>query len=71
VLIKTKQSVNKNKAEYIRQFGQDFFEVNTDNLKQGEVPADFKEMVNTNLNAIEKGRLNAGELKGKEDHCLM
>jgi adenylate kinase family enzyme len=68
IVEKSWDSVNKNKAEYIRQFGQDFFEVNTDNLKQGEVPADFKEMVNTNLNAIEKGRLNAGEFasKGKE-----
>ncbi len=68
IVEKSWDNVNKNKAEYIKQFGQDFFEVNTDKLREGEIPADFKKMVNMNLNAVEKGRLNAGEFasKGKE-----
>jgi len=60
IVDKTWDSVNANKAEYAKEFGENFFEVNTDNLKQGEMPPGFVESVNSKLNATERGRLEAG-----------
>ena len=56
----TWDKVNANKAEYAKEFGEDFFEVNTDNLKPGEVPTEFVQAVNERLNATERGKLQAG-----------
>jgi predicted ABC-type ATPase len=60
IVEKTWDSVNANKAEYAKEFGEDFFKVNTDNLKPGEVPAEFVQAVNERLNATERGKLEAG-----------
>jgi len=60
IVDQTWDSVNANKAEYAKEFGENFFEANTDNLKQGEMPPGFVESVNSKLNATERGRLEAG-----------
>lgn len=68
VVDKSWESVNKNRDAFVERFGGKFFEVDTDALKEGEIPKEFSERVNSSLNAVERGRLNAGEFatKGKE-----
>jgi predicted kinase len=69
IVIKTHDSVQANKEAYKELFGERFAEVNTDNLKQGDVmPADVVNKVNDFTSGYIKGRLNAGEYatKGEE-----
>jgi predicted kinase len=69
IVIKTHDSVQANKEAYKELFGERFAEVNTDNLKQGDVmPADVVNKVNNFTSGYIKGRLNAGEYatKGEE-----
>jgi hypothetical protein len=69
IVIKTHDSVQANKEAYKELFGKRFAEVNTDNLKQGDVmPADVVNKVNDFTSGYIKGRLNAGEYatKGEE-----
>jgi predicted kinase len=69
IVIKTHDSVQANKEAYKELFGKRFAEVNTDNLKQGDVmPADIVNKVNDFTSGYIKGRLNAGEYatKGEE-----
>jgi hypothetical protein len=69
IVIKTHDSVQANKEAYKELFGERFAEVNTDNLKQGDVmPADIVNKVNDFTSGYIKGRLNAGEYatKGEE-----
>jgi predicted kinase len=69
IVIKTHDSVQANKEAYKELFGERFAEVNTDNLKQGDVmPADIVNKVNDFTSGYIKGRLNAGEyaIKGEE-----
>lgn len=69
IVIKTNDSVQANKEAYKELFGERFAEVNTDNLKQGDVmPADVVNKVNDFTSGYIKGRLNAGEYatKGEE-----
>jgi predicted kinase len=69
IVIKNYDSVQANKEAYKELFGERFAEVNTDNLKQGDVmPADVVNKVNDFTSGYIKGRLNAGEYatKGEE-----
>jgi predicted kinase len=69
IVIKTHDSVQANKEAYKELFGERFAEVNTDNLKQGDImPADVVNKVNDFTSGYIKGRLNAGEYatKGEE-----
>jgi predicted kinase len=69
IVIKNYDSVQANKEAYKELFGERFAEVNTDNLKQGDVmPADIVNKVNDFTSGYIKGRLNAGEyaIKGEE-----
>ena len=61
IVSKTWDAVNANKEVYAGRFGNRFYDINTEGLKQGEVPRDISEAIKTDLAATERGRLTAEE----------
>ena len=61
IVEKTWDAVNKNREVYAGRFGDKFYQINTEGLKQGEVPKDISDAIKRDLAATERGRLNAEE----------
>ncbi len=62
IVDKTWDSVNANKQDYKNEFGESFFEVNTDNLAQKfQLPTEVIENVNLKLNENIRGRLQPSQ----------
>jgi len=61
IVEKTWDAVNANKEVYAGRFGNRFYEVNTEGLKQGEVPKEISDAIRNDLAATERGRLTAEE----------
>jgi len=65
------KAVQKNKKAFKEEFGDNFAEVNTDNLKQGDpMPVDLVNKMNNFTNSYIKGRLTAEEFASKGDQLL-
>jgi len=62
IVDKTWDSVNANKQDYKNEFGESFFEVDTDNLAQKfQLPTEVVENINSKLNENIRGRLQPGQ----------
>jgi predicted kinase len=61
IVSKTWDAVNANKEVYAGRFGNRFYDINTEGLRQGEVPREISEAIKTDLAATERGRLTAEE----------
>jgi predicted kinase len=68
VVEKTWDAVNANRDVYAGRFGDKFYEVNTEGLKQSEVPQEVSDAIRNDLAAEERGRLTAEEFakQGKD-----
>jgi len=64
-------AVQKNKKAFQEDFGDNFTEVNTDNLKQGDpMPIDLVTKIDSFTNDYVKGRLTAEEFASRGDQLL-
>jgi predicted kinase len=68
IVERTWDAVDANKNVYAGRFGDKFYEVNTEGLKQGEVPQEVSDAIRNDLAAEERGRLTAEEFakQGKD-----
>ena len=65
------KAVQKNKKAFKEEFGSNFVEVNTDNLKQGDpMPKSLVDKMNKFTNSYIKGRLTAEEFANKGGDLL-
>ena len=65
------KAVQKNKKAFKEEFGNNFVEVNTDNLKQGDpMPKSLVDKMNKFTNGYVKGRLTAEEFANKGGDLL-
>jgi predicted kinase len=65
------KAVQKNKKAFKEEFGDNFAEVNTDNLKQGDpMPKSLVNKINKFTDSYIKGRLTAEEFANKGDQLL-
>ena len=66
IVVKTHKSVEANKEKYKKEFGENFSEVNTDNLKQGDpMPKDIVDKLDKFTKGYIRGRLTAEEFANK------
>ena len=61
IVERTWDAVNENREIYAGRFGDKFYEINTEGLKQGEIPSDVSSAIRSGLSATERGRLTAEE----------
>jgi len=68
IVEKTWDAVDANRNVYAGRFGDKFYEINTEGLKQGEVPQEVSSAIRSDLAAEERGRLTAEEFakQGKD-----
>ncbi len=66
IVAKTWDSVNANKQHYKNEFGESFFEVNTDNLaRNSQLPSEVINNIHSKLNATIRGKISPAEFASK------